>query len=92
MFRKRKDNNDRLYLRAKTKRVMEVKQMSLAECQTGEAAGHARALLDPAVMRLPDALEQALQEGVTAWEAGLETSARKCFERAMELAKEFGYL
>jgi tetratricopeptide (TPR) repeat protein len=57
-----------------------------------EALGHARALLHPQQQRLPDSLEAALEAAIQAGKDGDAKAAREDLERAVQAAKETGYL
>jgi DNA-binding SARP family transcriptional activator len=66
--------------------------VALAHHQTSEATEHARALLEPTQQRLPEALTAVLEEALTAWEESKSDAACACFDQAIVLAQEFGYL
>jgi hypothetical protein len=57
-----------------------------------EAVEHARALLSPAQMRLPEPLEAVLQDVIAAWEGGNANAARARLNEAVELAQQTGWL
>lgn len=56
------------------------------------AIQHARALIDPAQQKLPDALTAWLESAVGSWEANDRVAARAALERAVAHAGESGYL
>lgn len=60
--------------------------------QLEKAIDYDRALLDPAQMRLPDPLEQALNEAVLCWGDKKSEDVLAYLNRSIELAKEYGYL
>ncbi len=64
----------------------------MQEQQFEQAAGYARAILDPAQMKLPDPLEESLNQANTCWEAGKSEDALVHLQRSIDLAKEYGYL
>jgi class 3 adenylate cyclase/tetratricopeptide (TPR) repeat protein len=66
--------------------------MSVAEGQVERSIGYTQALLNPAVMRLPDPLEQALQVALAAWQQKQPEAALTQLHRSVELAKEHHYL
>jgi tetratricopeptide (TPR) repeat protein len=57
-----------------------------------EASRLARALLEPAQQRLPDALIAVLENAVEAWEEGASETARAFLDQAIERAQGLGYL
>jgi hypothetical protein len=65
---------------------------ALARNQLADAGQYAVALLEPSQQCLPDELVTILQKAVQAWqgEASQEASLQLC--RALELARELGYL
>jgi tetratricopeptide (TPR) repeat protein len=66
--------------------------MALAREQVPEALDHARALLDPQQQKLPDPLEASLEAAIQAGQdRGAEAAAHR-LERAIQVAKETGYL
>jgi DNA-binding SARP family transcriptional activator/tetratricopeptide (TPR) repeat protein len=66
--------------------------VAVAQEQTAEASGYARALLDSTQQRLPGNLETAVGQAARAFEeAGAET-AHTHLVQAIELAQELGYL
>ena len=60
--------------------------------QLEEAIEHNRALLDPAQMRLPDPLEESLNQAILCWEARKSEDALVHLQQSIDLAKEYGYL
>lgn len=52
-----------------------------------QAVRHARLLLDSSQQRLPDGLGGALEQAVSALEAGAGTTARKALRAALEQAR-----
>jgi hypothetical protein len=66
--------------------------MALACGRDEEAWAHARALLEPAQQRLPAELNGALQAAVQAKADDQAGVARLHLDRAMQLAREMGYL
>lgn len=64
---------------------------ALAEGRLSEAAEHARAALEPAQQRLPEALEAAILAALEAWEKGDVERARGALEEAMVPARRLGY-
>jgi tetratricopeptide (TPR) repeat protein len=66
--------------------------VALAQGQATQALEHARRLLPPPQMRLPEALEQAVQQAIDTWEGGKHKKARACLKQATHLAETIGYL
>jgi hypothetical protein len=66
--------------------------VALAQEQVSEAVEHARALLEPAQMGLPDALAVQLIQAIAARAADDREAARAALDRAEALAQEMGYL
>ena len=60
--------------------------------QIAAAIGHARALLDPARQRVPDALEALLVQAIHRWEQGDAQAAGRLLEDALTLAHDMNYL
>jgi tetratricopeptide (TPR) repeat protein len=59
--------------------------------QVREAAGAAQRLLEPAMARLPDELEVAVQEACNAWDNADPEAASRLLADASKLARELGY-
>jgi hypothetical protein len=66
--------------------------VALVQGQDTEAVEHARALLSPAQMRLPEPLEAVLHDAIAAWEGGDASAARARLNEAVELAQQTGWL
>jgi DNA-binding SARP family transcriptional activator len=65
---------------------------ALARGRDEEACAHAQALLEPKQQRLPDGLNAVLEAAVQAKAEEQAGAARRHLDRAMELAREMGYL
>jgi tetratricopeptide (TPR) repeat protein len=66
--------------------------VALAQAQVSEAVDYARALLEPAQQRFPDALTAVVEEAIKAWEGGESETTRTHLNQATDLAQELGYL
>ena len=66
--------------------------VAVAWGQGPEALAHARAMIDPLQQRLPDPLEAALEAAIQAGEDDGAKAAAQHLERAIQVAKETGYL
>ncbi len=66
--------------------------VALAQGREQDAWAHARALLEPTQQHLPDALNAALEAAVQAEAADQGAAAHLHLQRAVELARELGYL
>ena len=69
--------------------------LTAAALQTGDlsqALEHARALIHPAQMKLPDELATSLESAVRAWDEEDHSEAAADLERAVERATELRYL
>ena len=64
----------------------------LAGGRTGDAAGFAAALLGPELMRLPASLESQLEDAVSAWRRGDETSTVELLQEALATARKTGWI
>ena len=65
--------------------------VALANNQTSEASGYARALLEATQQRPPDALTAVVEKAVTAYEESESEAARAWLDQAIVLAQELGY-
>jgi hypothetical protein len=66
--------------------------VALARGREDEAWAHVQALLEPKQQRLPDGLNAALEAALQARAEGQAGALRRHLDRAMELAREMGYL
>jgi class 3 adenylate cyclase/tetratricopeptide (TPR) repeat protein len=66
-------------------------KLALERGHEAEAVDHARVLLTPVPIRLPEAITEALQTAVAAWECGRTGEARSSLAQAAMLATEMGY-
>jgi tetratricopeptide (TPR) repeat protein len=66
--------------------------VALEQGRPSDAADQARAMLDPAQQRLPDAVAAVLEKAVRAGEGAAPESAEGYLRQAMALAGEMGYL
>ena len=64
----------------------------LGQGRIADAVGHARAMLDPAQQRLPDAVTAILEKAVQAREGEEPGSAEQYLRQSIALAGEMGYL
>jgi eukaryotic-like serine/threonine-protein kinase len=65
---------------------------TLRQAQIADAIHYTQKLLSPEQMALPDDLNDSLEAGVRAWEAGQADIARGQLESAVKLAQDQGYL
>ncbi len=66
--------------------------VELTQNRLTEATDHARLLLDPQQLILPDALEGYVKVGIQSWDAGELEPARTHLCQATALAQKMGYL
>ena len=66
--------------------------VSAVRNRTSESVDHARALLAPTQMRIPDALAALLEGATRAWESDHPDRTRAELDRVLESARELGYL
>jgi DNA-binding SARP family transcriptional activator len=66
--------------------------VALARDREDEAWAHVRALLEPTQQRLPDGLNVPLEAAVRAKAEDQAGAARRHLDRALELARDMGYL
>lgn len=66
--------------------------MALASGRVGEAAEHARGMLPPPQMLLPEPVRTAVENAVGAWDAGEPAATERRLRQAVHLASEAGYL
>jgi hypothetical protein len=66
--------------------------VALEQGRITDAAGQARAMLDPVQQRLPDALTAILEEAIAACEGEQAAQAREHLAEAVRLAQDMGYL
>jgi DNA-binding SARP family transcriptional activator len=66
--------------------------VALARGRDEEAWAHAQALLEPTQQRLPEELNAVLEAAIQAFAEGQARVARPRLDRAMEMAREMGYL
>jgi eukaryotic-like serine/threonine-protein kinase len=64
----------------------------LRDDEIDQAIDHAKALLDPNMQRLPDALTTALEQAVQAWELGQRQEARALLDQSLSLSRQFRLL
>jgi tetratricopeptide (TPR) repeat protein len=64
----------------------------LGQEQLPDAIGHAQAVLQPDQQRLPPAFNLQLERAVVAWQRGDRAAASACLWRALERARESGFL
>jgi hypothetical protein len=57
-----------------------------------QAIVYDRALLDPSQIRLPDALEEALNTAILCWDDKNPEEVLAQLKRSVELAEEYGYI
>jgi hypothetical protein len=65
---------------------------ALAQGNIAEAIDHARGMLPPPQMRLPQTLEAILQSALIAWEANHSEDASACLRQAIQHGAQLGYL
>lgn len=66
--------------------------VALAEERNREAIDHARLLIPPPAMRMPEALESLVQAAIEHWDEGETEEARAFLTQAAELAQRTGWL
>jgi hypothetical protein len=66
--------------------------MVLASGQVEEAAGHARGMLPPPQQLLQEPVRAMVDNAVQAWDAGQTAEAAELLGRAVDAARELGYL
>jgi tetratricopeptide (TPR) repeat protein len=66
--------------------------MALLDGNLEQAIEYDRMLLDPGQLRLPDPLEEYLSKAILCWEDKNTGEVSAQLNRAVELAKEYGYL
>jgi len=66
--------------------------VALADDRISDAVEYAAGLVEPTQQRLPDTLETTIEGAIGAWERGKAEQARSHLERAVEEAREVGYL
>jgi tetratricopeptide (TPR) repeat protein len=66
--------------------------VTLAQNRLVETIDHMRHMLEPTQQRMPDALETILREALHEWDQGRPEQARERLLRAVEPAKELGFL
>jgi predicted ATPase/class 3 adenylate cyclase len=72
--------------------LLSLMAIATVDGQLDQAIGYDRALLDPSQMRLPDPLEDALNQAILCWDDKNSEEAVAQINRSIELAKEYGYL
>jgi hypothetical protein len=66
--------------------------VAVANRQSDQAIGYARALLDPAKQRLPDVLEKALEKAIYSWEEHPSDTILEQFNEVLAHARKNRYL
>jgi eukaryotic-like serine/threonine-protein kinase len=66
--------------------------MALASGQVEEAAGHARGMLPPPQQLLQEPVRTMVENAVQAWDEGQTAEAAELLGRAVDAARELGYL